>query len=99
MVHDECFILPMPVSVANLHHALILFAEQYDSIALMEVCGHFVGSQREAYHFATWQLVARIDGELDLLGLGVLGADDESVLWLVPVRDVQVRFSLMEEEN
>jgi len=91
--------MTMPHSVLTLRQNARQFGEQYASIALIEVRGHFVGLQQEQIHFTSWQQVAQTDSDLDLLGLGELGADEEHLLWLKPGADVTVRLSLMEEEN
>jgi len=57
------------------------------------------GPQQEVLSFTEWRLVARTDSDLDLLGLGALDAGEEELAWLSPMADVEVRLSLLEEEN
>lgn len=99
MLRDEYVIFPFPASVAELQRELMFFAEQFQGVGLVEVRGSFIDEQQCLSYFVTWQSVAQTDSDLDLVGLGVVGADDESLFWLAPHDDVEVRFSLMEEEN
>jgi hypothetical protein len=99
MIYNECVHISMPHSVLDLRENARQSSEQYACVALVEVRGHFVGSQQERIHLTSWQQVAQTDSDLDLLGLGELGADEEHLLWLKPNADVTVRLSLMEEEN
>jgi hypothetical protein len=67
---EESVILPLPQQMKRLSEAARHFAEQYDCVTHIMVRGSLLRCNGRISHVDTWQTIARLDDDLDLLGIG-----------------------------
>lgn len=99
MIVEEIVLLPLPSRVAEIRAAAAYYEQQYHVKALLQVQGHVTREHEGPYAILCWHTVGDVDLDLDLIGLGAVGADWEQLAWVIPCGPAILRLSPLLEED
>jgi hypothetical protein len=99
MIVEEIVILPLPTRVAEIRYAAARYEQQHQVRVLLQVQGHVTREHGGPYAIRHWQTVGDMDLDLDLIGLGVVGADWEQLAWVIPSGPGKLRLSPLSDEE